>query len=308
MTIKSKALIIILLFVDILLIGWLLLHGKNIAVLNPKGMVASQERGLMLFALVLMLTLAIPLFIFTFFVAWRYREGNTKAKYTPEWNHSTKLQILWWGVPFVLVCVLAVVTWIYTHKLEPQKHLAVGTKTMVIQVVALRWKWLFIYPEQKIATVNFVAFPEKTPIEFDLTADEATMNSFWIPNLGGQLYAMTGMVNRLNLMADEQGNYNGSNAEISGRGFAGMRFMAKAVSQNDFDIWVSQMKQSTKVLTLDAYKQLVKPSENYPQTFYSSTPDNLFTTIVNKYMAPSPTNTNMHNTETPGMNMQNPKY
>ena len=148
----------------------------------------------------------------------------------------------------------------------------------------MRWKWVFIYPEQQIATVNFVNVPVGTPVTFELTADEAPMSSFWIPNLGGQLYSMTGHVNRLNLMAEEAGDYPGSSAEINGAGFAGMKFTARASQPKDFDAWVQRVKQSSDVLDAASYKSLVQPSENNPAVFYSAYDNDLYDTVVTKYM------------------------
>lgn len=302
---KYKVLICLFLLIDFLLIAFLLVNGNSIPLLDPKGLIASQERDLLVLVPAIMLLLVIPTFIFAFFVVWKYRVGNTKSKYTPDWDHSPKLQMLLWGVPCAFVIVLSIINWHAAHALDPHKPIVTDVKPITIQVVALQWKWLFIYPEQNIATVNFIAFPEKTPINFVLTGD-APMNSFWIPSLGGQMYAMAGMETRLHLMADQQGEFDGSAAEISGRGFAGMRFIAKSVSQNEFDTWVTTVKKSPKTLDLKTYKQLAEPSENTPPAFYSSTEDDLYNTIMMQFMAPGShtmeskpeseqTNHNMHN-------------
>src|SRR3989344_8743312 len=218
----------ILLLVGITILVAVLLGGGTIAVLNPKGIVATQERNLIIFALLLSLTVVIPVFILTFAIAWKFREGR-EEKYEPDWDHNKWLEFVWWAVPAAIILVLAAVTWTSTHQLDPFKPLSSSTQPITIQVVALQWKWLFIYPEQNIATVNFVQFPARTPINFELTAD-APMNSFWIPQLSGQIYAMAGHKTQLHLMADETGEFAGSAAEISGRGFAGMKFSAKATS------------------------------------------------------------------------------
>ena len=290
---KPKHLLIILalLAIDLTLIFSLLIGDTTVAILDPKGLIALKQRNLMITAVLLMLIVVIPVFILAFYVVLKYREDNPNhKKYTPDWDHDVKLQLSMWIFPTIIVLILSTIMWNATHKLEPQTPIAADTKPMTIQVVALRWKWLFIYPEQGIATVNFVNFPEDTPIAFQLTADEAPMNSFWIPQLGGQLYAMSGMVNRLNLIADETGVYYGSNAEISGKGFAGMRFPAKSLSQDDFDAWVASVKQSPNQLTFEEYTKLSQPSEDTPPAFYSSTADHLFSTIIKKYQAPMNSN------------------
>ncbi len=261
-----------------------LLYG-DIAVLNPKGIIALEESNLIIISTLLMLIVVIPVFILSFIVAWKYRAGNKKAKYDPDWDHSTLAESIWWGVPFAIVIVLSIITWKSSHTLDPFKPIKASTKPITIQVVALQWKWLFIYPEQNIATVNFFQFPEKTPVSFEITAD-APMNSFWIPQLSGQVFAMPGMKTKLHLMADEVGSYRGSSANISGKGFAGMTFVAKSSTQTDFDTWVESVKQSPHLLSLDAYKQLATPSENNPVASYVLTREDLYNWIVMKYMMP----------------------
>lgn len=256
----------------------------DVAVLNPKGIIAHKERNLMVISTLLMLIVIVPVFIIGFIFAWKYRATNKKAKYDPKWDESMLAESIWWGVPCLIVCVLALIAWKSTHALDPFKPLD-GSKPLTIQVVALRWKWLFIYPDQKIATVNFVQFPEKTPISFELTSD-APMNSFWIPQLSGQIFAMSGMVTKLHLMSDEAGSYRGSSANISGKGFAGMTFTAKSTSQADFNSWVNEVKESSKPLHNETYKQLAKPSENQPESFYRLADEGLFDWIVMKYMIP----------------------
>ncbi|MDO8515925.1 MAG: COX aromatic rich motif-containing protein, partial [bacterium] len=240
---------------------------------------------LMLIALALMALAVIPVFIATVFIARKYREGNVRAEYIPEQKDSMK-QLLWFGFTGSIILILAVITWKSTHALDPYRPLASNVPPVRIQVVALQWKWLFIYPEQRIATVNFIQFPERTPVNFELTAD-APMNSFWIPQLGGQIYAMPGMSTKLHLMADEPGDFPGVSAEISGRGFAGMKFIARASSQADFDAWVDSVKNSGNALMMDEYKRLAVSSENEPAAFYASTEDDLYNKVIEKFMSPT---------------------
>ncbi len=261
----------------------LLLQGTDIALFNSKGLIAQQERNLMIFAVALLLTISVPILIILYSFAWEYRETNKKTTYDPDINHGKFFVFSMWALPTVFMIVLALVMWPATHKLEPQKTVSADAKPLTIKVIAMRWKWLFIYPEQNIATVNFVQFPVDTPLQFDLTADETPMSSFWIPHLGGQLYAMTGHINRMNLLAAESGDYPGSSAEINGAGFAGMKFTARASSKESFDLWVQEMKQSSNTLDAVEYEKLLKPSENNPTAFYSSAETDLYAKMLMKY-------------------------
>lgn len=304
---KTLSRIIVFLFIllDVYLIGKVLLTGKNIQILNPAGYIAFQERNLIYLCLLLMFIVVIPVFIFAIHVGMTYHEKNKHAKYTPDWDHSTKLQVFLWAFPTTVILVLCVINWVSAHKLDPHNELTNGTKPLRIQVVALRWKWLFIYPEQGVASVNTVVFPEKTPIIFDITASDSPMNSFWIPQLDGQIYAMAGMATQTHLIADHAGTYRGSSAEIDGEGFGDMTFTANSVTQGDFDAWVERVKKTPQALTTGTFADLNQPSQNVPPEYFSSTENNLFTTIVMKYMAhPSTPATHSYYMSMPGMNMQ----
>jgi cytochrome o ubiquinol oxidase subunit 2 len=287
MNIKYKLAFSILLFVGVVAVAAGYLHGTTIAVLDPKGPVALQERNLIVFGAALSLIVVIPVFALTAGFAWRYREGNAKAKYSPELDHNRVAETIWWLIPSALILVLSVVAWNSSHQLDPYKPLisASGAAPVTIQVVALDWKWLFIYPQQHIATVNFFQFPKQTPVNFEITAD-APMNSFWIPQLGGQIYAMPGMSTQLHLMASVDGSFRGSSANISGTGFAGMTFVAKASSQADFNQWVRSVQRSPNSLSLKTYAKLAQPSQNNPPTYYAAATGNLYGTIINNYMLP----------------------
>ena len=263
----------------------LALNGHTIAILNPQGIIAAQQRNLIIFASLLSLLIVIPVFALTFYISFKYRASNTKARYTPEWDHNTKLEFFWWAIPSIIILVLAGITWKSSHDLDPFKPLASTTPAITIQVVALPWKWLFIYPEQQIATVNYVKFPEQTPVNFEITAD-APMNSFWIPQLGGQIYAMAGMSTQLHLMADHAASYSGSSANLSGKGFAGMTFMAESTSAANFSTWVNTIQDSSNQLSFDEYHQLAIASENHPRQDYASVQPNLYHEIMMQYMAP----------------------
>jgi len=261
-----------------------LLHGYNVALFNPKGAIAHEQHSLTMLVVAIMLVIAIPAVFLVYFMAWKYREANRTVKRNPNAGHGTLLNASMWLVPLAFMVVLASIMWPATHRLAPQNQIAADAKPLTIQVIALRWKWLFIYPEQKIATVNYVQLPVGTPVTFELTADEAPMSSFWIPNLGGMLYAMTGHVNQLNLVADTIGDYPGSSAEINGAGFAGMKFTASATSKDDFDLWAKNMHQQSGVLGTAEYDTLRAASENNPPAFYAVEDSSLYDTVLMKYM------------------------
>jgi len=262
------------------------LHFKDyIAILFPKGIIALEERNLLLILQAIMLLIVIPVYILTFIFSWKYRAFNTKAKYDPDLVDNKLAEYIWWGVPLILTAAVSVLTWTKTHELDPFKPIASDKKAMTIQVVALQWKWLFIYPEENIATVNFLQFPVDTPIKFEITAD-APMNSFWIPHLGGQIYAMPNMKTELNLIANEKGDFRGSSANLSGEGFSGMHFIARASTDEDYAHWVASVKQSSNSLDLEGYNKLVAPSQNNPEVVYQLKENKLFDHVLMKYMHP----------------------
>lgn len=277
--------IILLTLVATMLLGLVLYYSENIAILNPKGLIALKQRDLMLISTVLMLIVVIPVFIMTAAIAWEYRSSNKAAKYTPNWDHNLTAEFIWWGFPFIIILILSVVTWQSSHELDPYKPLESSTKPLVIQAVALQWKWLFIYPEQKIATINFIQIPEKTPINFKITAD-SPMNSLWIPELAGQIYAMPGMETHLHLIADDLGDYRGSSANISGEGFSGMTFTVRSSTHKDFDEWIKSVQSSTSGHSLDIkeYQKIAKPSSYDPVAYFSLGYENLFDWIATKPM------------------------
>lgn len=280
-----KIVIVTLLCLGAIALSALYISNNNIPVLEPKGMIGEKERELIITASLLMLIVVIPVFVLTLVFAWKYREGNLKSTHAPDWEHNYIAEYCWWGVPVIIIIILAVTTWESSHTLNPFKPIETGKKPVPIQVVALDWKWLFIYPEQGIATVNFVQFPEKTPLNFSITSD-APMNSFWIPQLGGQIYAMPAMRSKLHLIANETGSFRGASANISGKGFSGMVFTAKSCSEDEFHQWVQSVRQSQKRLTLDEYDQLAQPTEYHPVEYYLLMQEDLFDRIIMKYMEP----------------------
>lgn len=260
-----------------------LLRGKDIILFNPKGLIADQQLRLMTTATLVMFEIAIPALFLFYYFAWKYRETNEKATHDPHKSYGKLFTFAIWGFPTFTMLLLAYLLVPASHKLEPQKPIYDGIKPLHIQVVAMRWKWLFIYPVHNIATVNYVQIPVHTPVQFDLTADETPMSSFWIPHLGGQLYAMTEHVNRLNLMADTLGDFEGSVAELNGIGFAGMRFNTRISTQEDFDKWVAEIGTSANILNTSEYEKLLQPSLNHPAAFYANPAPALYSNILSKY-------------------------
>jgi|SRR5581483_7440168 len=271
--------------VVLIVVGWYL-HRTNIPLLEPRGPLAEKERNLMLFAAFLSLFVVVPVFSMAIFIAWKYREGNTKARYSPEFDHSKLLESIWWLIPTVLIGILSVVAWNSSHTLDPYRPLSSTVRPLNVEVVALDWKWLFIYPDQGVASVSQLELPVNTPVSFTITSD-APMNSFWIPQLGGQVYAMPGMSTQLHLAASKVGSYDGYSANISGVGFADMGFKANAVSSTQFRDWIHTASITPKYLTMATYSQLAKPSENNLVSYYSLLDPYLYTEIINKYMAPA---------------------
>lgn len=258
---------------------------NNVDVLNPQGDIARQQRDLILFTVILGMFVIVPVFVMLGLFAWKFREGNTKAKYRPDWDEDNRLEAIWWGIPIVIIAILSVITWQTSHSLDPYRKLDSDVKPIEVQVVAMQWKWLFIYPEQKVASVNVLQIPEKTPVNFTITSD-APMNTFWIPSLGGQVYAMSGMSTKLHLIADKAGEYKGSSTNISGEGFADMKFIARATSRADFNDWVDRVKVNSSTLDQAKYDKLAQPAVQESPSFYTINDLNLYDRIVMKYMAP----------------------
>lgn len=258
----------------------------NMGLLNPKGAIAVAEKHLLITSVSLMLIVIIPVFIMLFSFAWRYRAGNTKAKYTPDWHTNVVLEIIWWAIPITIVVFLSMLTWKSSHDLDPFKPIDSHVKPVEVEVVALDWKWLFIYPEEHIATVNFLEIPIDTPINFRITSD-APMNAFWIPQLGSQVYAMAGMSAKLHLIANEEGVYKGVSSNFSGDGFSGMKFDTKVVKGEEYASWVNTVRASPDVLTEEQYKELTKQTKNNHVHFFSSVKDGLYESIIMKFMAPA---------------------
>lgn len=272
-------------FIAVALIGIFVFvtQGRDIPVLNPQGEIANQQYTLILITVVLGMFVIIPVFILLFTIAWKYRAGNKKAKYEPDLEGNTALEVLWWVIPFLIILVLAIITHISTHALDPYKELKSDKKAVTVQVVSLKWNWLFIYPENGTATLNYMNIPEKTPINLTLTSD-SPMNSFWVPALAGQVYTMSGMSTKLHLMADKVGTYNGSTANISGEGYADLRFKVNSMSEADFKTWIEKAAHSSNMLTMKSYQEITDAHEHMSDTTYMLMATGLYDSIVMKYM------------------------
>lgn len=256
----------------------------SLAVLNPMGEVALQQKNLLIFATCLILLVVIPTIIMVLVFSWKYRAGNKNAKYAPNWCHNTLLEVVWWTIPIIIIIILAVVTWKTTHKLDPYRPLDSEKKPITIEVVALDWKWLFIYPEYGFGTVNYIQIPLNVPVNFKITAD-APMNSFMIPQLGGQIYAMQGMETKIHMVANHIGKFDGYSANYSGHGFSGMKFIAESVTEEDFAKWIKEMQKVNNPLNIERYnKQLLPQTTSEPVKYYNPVDAKLYRHIIDKFM------------------------
>jgi cytochrome o ubiquinol oxidase subunit 2 len=266
------------------------LAGCNTIVMKPHGDIAVQQAQLIVTSTFLMLLIIVPVIALTLWFAFRYRQSNKAATYTPDWDHSTRLELIIWGAPLLIIIALGAITWISTHKLDPyrpldridaQRALAPDVKPLVIDVVALDWKWLFVYPEQGIATVNEVAAPVDRPIQFRITAS-SVMNAFYVPALAGMVYAMPGMETQLHAVINRAGDYEGISANYSGAGFSDMKFRFLGMSDDDFGRWIAKNRESGETLSRDAYLKLEQPSHKEPVRRYAKLDAGLYEAVLNR--------------------------
>src|SRR5260370_262257 len=271
------------------LIGAATLGGCNEGVLDPRGPIASAERQILFNSLGIMLAIVIPTILATLGVAYWFRASNPRARYLPDFNYSGRLEVLVWSIPIMTVLLVGGVAWVGAHDLDPRKPIASTVKPVTVQVVSLDWKWLFIYPEQGIASVNQLTIPVGTPVRFELTSS-GVMNSFFVPQLGSQIYTMAGMVTRLHLQADHAGTYRGLSANYSGEGFADMRFAVDAVSAGEFARWADAVRRATGPrLDAQTYAELAGPSQAVAPLTYRAVDPDLFNGIVNAGIHNHPT-------------------
>jgi cytochrome o ubiquinol oxidase subunit II len=261
------------------LAGAVLLGGCDWAVLDPKGPIGVQERSIIATATWLMLIIVVPVVLMTGAFAWRYRASNASARYSPDWDYSLAIAAAMVLVPTAIVACLGVIAWRTSHTLDPYRPLSSEVRPITIEVVALDWKWLFIYPDQQLATVNEIAFPTDVPVHFRITS-ASVMNSFFIPQLGSQIYAMSGMQTQLSLIANQEGTFDGMSANFSGGGFSDMKFKAIATTKAGFDEWTQRVKGSNELLDGAAYAALAKPSERHQVEYFSMVDKQLFNQIL----------------------------
>jgi cytochrome o ubiquinol oxidase subunit II len=271
-----------------------MLAGCGAVVLDPAGDVALQQRNLIIESTILMLLIIVPVIVFTLIFARHYREENKEAVYDPEWSHSTQLEVMIWSAPLAIIIALGAITWLSTHTLDPYRALTridgsqsvpPGAKPLNVEVVALDWKWLFFYPDQGIATVNELAAPVNVPIAFKITS-ATVMNSFFVPALAGQVYAMAGMQTQLHAVINKEGDYEGFSANYSGSGFSRMKFTFHGLTPQGFDQWVAKVKGGRSALDRAAYMRLQEPSEGAPVQYFSSVENGLYNAVLNMCAAP----------------------
>ena len=261
------------------------LSGCTEGVLDPKGPIAGAERQILFNSLGIMLAIVIPTILTTLGVAYWYRSSNWRARYMPDFVYSGRLELLVWSIPAMTVLLVGGVAWVGAHDLDPHKPITSAVKPVTVQVVSLDWKWLFIYPDQGIASVNQLTIPVGTPVSFELTSS-GVMNSFFVPQLGSQIYTMPGMTTRLQLQADRPGAYRGLSAQYSGEGFADMRFTVDAVAAENFAQWVDAARNAGPVLDARAYADLTKPSQAVAPFTYRAVAPDLFNGILSSGMQP----------------------
>jgi cytochrome o ubiquinol oxidase subunit 2 len=255
-------------------------------VLNPQGPIGASEKIILFDATGIMLAVVIPVILLTIGFAWWFRVGNRRATYLPNWEYSGRIEVIVWCIPALVVLFLGGVAWIASHDLDPPKPIVTGTRAIDVEVISLDWKWLFIYPNEGIASVNRLVVPVGTPIRFRLTST-SVMNSFFIPQLGSQIYTMPGMTTRLYLQADHVGMYRGISAQFSGDGFSDMQFDVSAVSPNDFASWVRATKAKGGELDAGGFSRLKLPSEAVKPITFASVSPGLFDSVTSEYVATS---------------------
>src|SRR5262252_3337848 len=269
------------------LVGATALGGCSGGILDPKGPIAAAERLLLINSTAIMLVVVIPVIVATLACAWWYRSSNTRASRDTDESYEQRIEFVTWSIPALTVILLGGVIWISSHQLDPRVPIPGKSDPLHVDVVSLDWKWLFIYPDQGVAAVNQLVIPAGTPVKFRLTS-ATVMNSFFVPQLGSQIYTMGGMTTHLNLLADEPGEFPGFSANYSGAGFSEMRFVVRSVPAGDFNAWLEQVRGSGSALDDAGYAELTKPSKAVPPTTYRSVQPKLFERIIDQTVAGPP--------------------
>jgi cytochrome o ubiquinol oxidase subunit II len=255
-------------------------------ILDPQGPIGVAEKTILIDSVAIMLAIVLPTIVAIFAFAFWFRATNPKAHYRPDWAYSGRIELVVWAIPALTVILLGGVAWIGAHQLDPAKTVAGSEPPLRIQAVSLDWKWLFIYPDQKVATINTLTVPVGVPLQFDLTS-ASVMNAFFIPQLGSMIYTMNGMTNRLNLRADTVGTYRGLSAHFSGDGFPDMHFDVHVVPSEQFSKWAQQAGTAGKSLDEQSYREIARPSMNSEQVIFRLADPDLFNSIVTQKLPPS---------------------
>jgi cytochrome o ubiquinol oxidase subunit II len=263
------------------------LSGCSGGVLDPRGPIADANAKILLNALEIMLVIVVPTIVAALVFAWWFRASNTRARFRPDFVYSGRIELIVWAIPLLVILFLGGVIWIGAHDLDPFKPIQSQTKPLEVQVVSLDWKWLFIYPEQGVASVNEIVVPVGTPVHFSLTS-ASVMNMFFVPQLGSMIATMNGMVTQLHLQADHAGSFFGQSSQYSGDGFSGMHFTLRAVPQAEFDQWVTTARQAGSALDLQAYVALAQQSQNVTPYTYREVEPTLFRDLVTRQLPPGP--------------------
>jgi len=256
-------------------------------VLDPEGPVGGAIRTILLNALAIMAAIAVPTIVATLAFAWWFRASNSRARYLPNWAYSGRIELVVWSIPVLVILFLSGVIWMGSYDLDPARPLKTDVRPLNVQVVSLDWKWLFIYPDHGIASVNELVVPASTPVQFKLTSS-GVMSAFFVPQLGSMIYTMNGMTTQLHLQADREGDFYGQASQFSGDGFSGMQFTLRAVSNDAFDAWVRTAQEAGAALDKDCYTRLAKPSANVSPATYRLTEANLFHLVASRALPPAP--------------------
>jgi cytochrome o ubiquinol oxidase subunit 2 len=271
----------------VIAVGSLALSACKTSILAPQGPIGAAEKSILIDSIGIMLAIVAPTILAIFGFAWWFRASNTRARYLPEWSYSGRIELVVWAIPALVVMLLAGVAWIGSHDLDPAKPIASSQPPLEVQVVSLDWKWLFLYPDQNIATVNELTIPVGIPVHFSLTS-ASVLNAFFIPQLGSMIYTMNGMTTRLNLQADTTGVFHGLSSHFSGDGFSDMHFEVHAVSPADFSDWAKTTSRATATLDSRSYSQLAKPSTAVAPASYRLDDPDLFQSIATQKIAAGP--------------------
>jgi cytochrome o ubiquinol oxidase subunit II len=257
----------------------LLLSSCHEGPLNPQGPIGLAERTILYDATAVMLAVVLPVIFLTLVFAWWFRSGNRRATYRPEWQYSGRIELIIWAIPALLILFLGGMTWISSHQLDPPRPLESPRPALEVEVVSLDWRWLFIYPRERIATVNYLVVPTGVPVHFVLTST-SVMNSFFIPQLGSQIYTMPRMITQLNLQADADGSYPGISAQFSGPGFSGMQFTLRAQAREQFASWVARVREQGGELTGATFAELLRPNRQGGELTYGAVAEDPFQAVV----------------------------